>query len=144
MKIIRVESIEIPHWSFISYAKEAPLDVCWWSPILATIIKHTYRVSLKKGEVFLQDFLIFVHWKYTFIHIYLIQPPNIRQFSIIQDFTASWQIKNEHMAGNLKIIHHKDQHFMFLKIFLHFTKLYCSWQFIDLRKNSLMELLKVG
>ena len=34
-----------------------------------------------------------------------------------------------YVGGNLKIIHHKDQHFMFLKIFLQFTKLYCSSQF---------------
>ena len=48
--------------------------------------------------MFVQVVGTFIHWKYTFIHIYLIQPPNIRQFSIIQDFTASWQMKNEHMA----------------------------------------------
>ena len=52
--------------------------------------------------MFLQGFLIFLHWKYTFIHVYLIQPSNMRQFSIIQDFTASWQMKNEYLAEILK------------------------------------------
>ena len=100
-----------------------------------------YRASLKNGEVFVQHLWSFIDFKYLFLHVYLIPTCTI-QSSISQDFTASWQMKNEHMAEILKS-HHKDQHFMFLQNFLQFSKLYCSAKFEQLLPIlSLRKLLK--
>ena len=84
---------------------------------------------LKKGELFLQIFFNFCALK-IYIYTYLFDTTTKYQTILYYPGLYSF-LTDEKWAygGNLKIIHHKDQHFMFLKIFLQFTKLYCSSQF---------------
>ena len=50
------------------------------------------------SSVKLKDDQVFENFS---IHFYLLFTTNIKQFSIIHNFTASWQMKNERMAKNV-------------------------------------------